>query len=344
MTQKKVNAKRLAPIILGIVVLVALVFSVREYLYFMHHEDTDDAQVDGDISPVIARAGGFLSEIRFKDNQQVKKGDTLFILDDKDYRIKLEQAMAAQESAQRNVNVAEAGVSSTAANLATIKANIVAAEARAWKAQQDYTRYKNLYNDHAITKAQLDAVSAEKDAADASLTAAKAQTNIVDKQIGTGREQVFASNSSIAQRKADVDFASLQLSYTVVVAPASGTVSKRSVQVGQMIQPGQSMVAVVQNQNLYITANFKETQMEHLKIGEPVDIKVDAFEKQPMKGEVESFSGATGAKFSLLPPDNASGNYVKVVQRVPVRIRITDDKGLLSKIRPGMSVKVSVHI
>lgn len=338
------NAKRLAPVILGIVVLVALVFSVKEYLYFLHHEDTDDAQVDGDISPVIARAGGFLTDIRFKDNQQVKKGDTLFILDDKDYRIKLEQAMAAQEAATRNVSVAEAGVNSTAANLATTKANIAAAEARAWKAQQDYTRYKNLLNDHAITKAQFDGISAEKDAADAALAAAKAQTFVIDKQIGTGREQVNASNSSIAQRKADVDFAALQLSYTIVTAPASGTISKRNVQVGQMIQPGQSMVAIVQNQNLYITANFKETQMEHLKVGEAVDIKVDAFEKEVMKGEVESFSGATGAKFSLLPPDNASGNFVKVVQRVPVRIKITDDHGLLAKIRPGMSVKVSVHI
>ena len=341
-TQKKGRKKMVFPIILGLVLVGALIFTVKEYVFLQSHEETDDAQVDGDISPVIARVSGYVQEIRFQDNQYVHAGDTLVVLDDRDYKIKLEQAMTSQTAAQKNVAAAGAAIAESQSNIAVQKANIEQAEVRLWKATQDYGRYKNLYDDHAITKAQLDEATADRDAAQAALDAAKSQVPVIDKRINTSREQTLATGAIIDTRKADVDFARLQLSYTVIVAPASGIVSKRNIQLGQLVQAGTPLFSVV-HQDIYVTANFKETQLSDIKVGQKVDIRVDAFEHQNIPGTIESFSGATGAKFSLLPPDNATGNFVKVVQRVPVRIHIDADSATLQKMRPGMSVDVTVH-
>jgi len=341
-TQKKGRRKMIFPIILGLVLVGAVAFTIKEYVFLQSHEETDDAQVDGDISPVIARVSGYVQEIRFQDNQYVHAGDTLVILDDRDYKIKLDQALAAQTAAQKNVAAAGAVIAESQSNIAVQKANVEQAQVRLWKATQDYGRYKNLYDDHAITKAQLDEATADRDAAQAALDAAKSQVPVIDRRINTSREQTVATSAIIDSRKADVDFARLQLSYTVIVAPASGIVSKRNIQLGQLVQAGTPLFSVVHN-DIYVTANFKETQLSDIKIGQKVDIHVDAFEHQTIPGTIESFSGATGAKFSLLPPDNATGNFVKVVQRVPVRIHIDADSATLQKMRPGMSVDVVVH-
>ena len=341
-TQKKGRKKLLFPIILGLVLVGAVAFTIKEYVFLQSHEETDDAQVDGDISPVIARVSGYVQEIRFQDNQYVHAGDTLVILDDRDYKIKLDQALAAQTAAQKNVAAAGAVIAESQSNIAVQKANVEQAEVRLWKANQDYGRYKNLYDDHAITKAQLDEATADRDAAQAALDAAKSQVPVIDRRINTSREQTVATSAIIDSRKADVDFARLQLSYTVIVAPASGIVSKRNIQLGQLVQAGTPLFSVVHN-DIYVTANFKETQLSDIRVGQKVDINVDAFSHQTIPGTIESFSGATGAKFSLLPPDNATGNFVKVVQRVPVRIHIDTDSATLLKMRPGMSVDVVVH-
>ena len=340
-TQKKPR-KLVFPIILGLVLVGALIFTVKEYVFLQSHEQTDDAQVDGDISPVIARVSGYVMEIRFKDNQYVHAGDTLVVLDDRDYKIKLDQAIAAQTAAQKNVAAQGAQIAESQSNIAVQKANIEQAQVRLWKATQDYDRYKNLYDDHAITKAQLDEVTADRDGAQAALDAAKSQVPVIDKRINTGKEQTVASASIIDSRKADVEYARLQLTYTVITAPASGIISKRNIQLGQLVQAGSPLFSVV-HEDIYITANFKETQLSDIRLGQKVDIRVDAFDKQVIPGTIESFSGATGAKFSLLPPDNATGNFVKVVQRIPVRIHIDADSSVLNKMRPGMSVDVTVH-
>ena len=330
------------PIILGLVLVGALIFTVKEYVFLQSHAETDDAQVDGDISPVIARVSGYVQEIRFKDNQYVHAGDTLVILDDRDYKIKLDQALAAQTAAQKNVAAAGAAIAESQSNIAVQKANIEQAQVRLWKATQDYGRYKNLYDDHAITKAQLDEATADRDAAQANLDAAKSQVPVIDRRINTSRVQTVATSAIIDSRKADVDYARLQLTYTVITAPASGIISKRNIQLGQLVQAGSPLFSVV-HEDIYVTANFKDTQLSDIKDGQKVDIRVDAFDKQVIPGTVESFSGATGAKFSLLPPDNATGNFVKVVQRVPVRIHIDADSSTLLRLRPGMSVDVTVH-
>lgn len=341
--QPKPKKKLIFPIILGLVLVGALIFTAKEYFYYQSHEVTDDAQVDADISPVIARVGGYVRDIRFRDNQFVKAGDTLVILDDRDYRIRLQQAEAALSSTQQTVDVSQYQVSEARSNIATAQANVDAAKVRVGKANEDFTRYENLYNDHAITKAQYDDAKAEKDAAEAALKVAQTQVPVQNTRVSTNQRQVGAAASNLASRQADIDFARLQLSYTVIVAPATGIVSKRSIQLGQLVQAGQSLLAIVNDKGVYVTANFKETQLEHLQVGEKVDIVADAYPGKTVPASVESFSGATGAKFSLLPPDNATGNFVKVVQRVPVRIKLEADSAYTDLLRPGMSVQVVVH-
>lgn len=343
-TQKKGGAKRLIfPIILAVVLVGGLIFGIKEYIYYSKHVTTDDAQVDADISPVVARVTGYVKEIRFVDNQFVHAGDTLVVLDDRDYQVKLQEALAALSSTKQTVTVSQDQLSEARTSIATAQANVDAAKVAVWKAGEDFTRYENLYNDHAITKAQYDDAKAAKESAEAALNVAESQVPTQHRRVDVNQRQVGATASNIASREADVEYARLQLSYTVITAPASGIVSKRNIQLGQLVQAGQTLFAVVNANGIYITANFKETQMEPLKIGQKVDISVDAYPDSTFHGEVESFSGATGAKFSLLPPDNATGNFVKVVQRVPVRIKLEGDAAPIQLLRPGMSVDVVVY-
>ena len=340
--KKKKKSKRIIPILLAVVLILGATFGIREYLYSQSHEDTDDAQIDADISPVVARVGGYVDSIYFEENQHVDVGQLLVKLDDHDFKIKLEQALAAQKGASATSGVARSQITATSANSTTAKANIEAARVRVWKAEKDYSRYANLIKEGAVTQQQFEQAKAERDAAQAALDAARDQYNASLEQVGTTRSQLLVTNTGIDQRTADVDFAKLQLSYSSITAPVSGLVSRKNIQKGQLVQAGQTLFNIVNDNTLFVTANFKETQLEHLRAGEVVNVKVDAFPDEKIEGTVYNFSPATGAKFSLLPPDNATGNFVKVVQRVPVKIKIKAQKELMAKLRPGMSVKVSV--
>ena len=339
-TKKK---SKVIPIILGILLVVGAIFGIKEYIYYSKHVDTDDAQIDGDISPVVARVGGYVNEILFEENTAVKEGQVLVKLDDRDYKVKLEQAMAGQKGATAGVGVSQAQIVATAANTGSAKANVESAKIQLNLANKDFARYQNLIKDGSITQQQFDQYKAQKETAEAAYTAAKDQYNAALKQVGTTQSQLAVSNNAISQRQADIDFAKLQLSYTEIKSPATGIVSKKNVQKGQLVQAGQSLFSIVNDNSIYVTANFKETQLEDIKPGLKVKIEVDAYPDEDIHGEVYNFSPITGAKGSLLPPDNATGNFVKVVQRVPVKIKITNiSKPLLSRLRPGMSVKVSV--
>lgn len=343
--KKKPAYKRILPIILLLVVIGGIIFGIKEIIFYQHYESTDDAQVDGNISPVVARAGGYVKAIRFKDNEHVNKGDTLVILDDRDYRIQLEKAKAGLVATQSGVGVSSSNVSAVRAHVPPAKANVEAAEAKLWKVKKTYDRYKNLLEGHAITQAQFDAVKAEKAAAAAQLAAAKKQVAAIHTQVASSRKQVKAASAQIAIKQAAVDYAKLQLSYTIITAPVSGQISKRNIQIGQLVRQGQKMFAIVNDSNIYITANFKETQLNDMKIGQPVEIEIDAYPKNHFHGYVASFSGATGAKFSLLPPNNATGNFVKVVQRVPVRINFDSlSKKWNRRLVPGLSVQATVRV
>lgn len=340
--QEKKKPNKVIPIILGIIVIAGLIFGVKEYLYSTKHEDTDDAQIDADISPVVARVGGYVDSIFFEDNQHVEKGQVLVKIDDRDYKVKLEQAQAAQQGAGANVGVTESQIFSSQANSASAKAQATSAAAKLEKMRKDYARYANLVKDGSITQQQFDQAKSDLQVAQANYQAALDQYKAAQQQVGTVRKQVKVTNTGVDQRQADVDFAKLQLTYTTIKAPASGITSKKSVQLGQLVQAGQTLFSVVNDNSLYITANFKETQLEHLRNGQKVKVEVDAFPDLDLEGNVYNFSPATGARFSLLPPDNATGNFVKVVQRVPVKIKINANKETLDKLRAGMSVNVSV--
>jgi membrane fusion protein (multidrug efflux system) len=345
MTTEVKKKSKIIPIILAVLIIVGAIFGIREYLYYSVHVDTDDAQIDGDISPVVARVGGYVDSIMFEENTRVTQGQVLVKLDDRDYKIRLEQALAAQKGATAGVGVSQAQIVATSANIGTAKANVTAALSRLSLAQKDFARYENLVKDGSITQQQYDQARAQKETAEANYQAAKDQYTAAQKQVGTTQSQLAVTNTGVTEQRSAIDFAKLQLSYTQIKAPATGIVSRKNIQKGQLVQAGQSLFSIVNEGSIYVTANFKETQLEKIHSGLKAQIEVDAYPDEEVYGEVYNFSPVTGAKGSLLPPDNATGNFVKVVQRVPVKIKITKaSKAMMEKLRPGMSVNVSVSL
>jgi membrane fusion protein (multidrug efflux system) len=341
-TKKKPN--KVLPIILGTILVIGVIFGIKEYIYYGKHVDTDDAQIDGDISPVVARVGGYVDSIYFQENTHVNKGQLLLKIDDRDYKVRLEQAEAAVTGASANINVGQSQIYATAANSSSARAQVESAAARLDKTQKDYQRYANLVKDGSVTQQQFDQAKADLDVAQATYRAAQDQYKAAEEQVGATKSQLNVTHTGVSQKQVDVDYAKLQLSYTIVRAPSSGITSKKNVQVGQLVQAGQTLFSIVNDSSIYITANFKETQLDKIHDGQKVDIDVDGYPEMKLHGTVYNFSPATGAKFSLLPPDNATGNFVKVVQRVPVKIKIEAPKEDMDKLRPGMSVSVSVII
>lgn len=360
MTTKNIKLKKkiILPLFIGALAVAGMIWGINSYMYSRHHEETDNAQLEGNISPIIPKVSGYITELRIEDNQPVKKGDTLFLIDDRDLGNRVLQAEAAYSNAVANLEVMRSNVSSANANTDINQANVAASDAaiksaavRVWKARQDFDRYSNLLADNSATQQQFDAAKAEKDAADAQLdllqkqfTTAVKQTRASESQTVATQKQIGVAEAVMAQRKADLEYARLQLSYTVVTAPADGVVSKKSLQVGQYVNAGQLLFSLVANDDLWVVANFKETQLAKMKVGDEVEIEVDAFKDMPLKGKVTSFSKATGAKFAVLPPDNATGNFVKVVQRVPVKIEFAEKSPIQKQLSAGMSVKVAVAL
>jgi len=345
-------------IVLIILVVVGGAFGISKYIHAKHHEETDDAQIEANINPVIPKISGYVTEVRVKDNQRVKKGDTLLLLDDRDLKLKLEQAEAALGTAQSNLTSAKATSAAAQANIGTSAAAIKAADAQieaakvsVWQATQDYNRYANLIKDHSITQQQFEQAQANKEKAEKQLQVlqeqrnqAARQTNAVSSQSSATGTQINVANSAIKQRQVDIDDAKLNLSYAVVTAPADGITSKINVQAGQFLQAGQATFSIIQDNDIWVVANFKETQFHDLRIGQKVVISVDAFPGHDFEAQITSFSPATGARFALLPPDNASGNFVKVVQRLPVKIEFNKQDSLVKQLKAGMNVNVDVHL
>ncbi|HTL83162.1 MAG TPA: HlyD family secretion protein [Bacteroidia bacterium] len=336
--------RKKAPFILAGLLLIGGIYATRTYIWNKHHETTEDAQLEGNISPVLPRISGYVNEIRFEDNQFVHKGDTLIVLDDRDLQIKVLQAEAALKNAEATVEVVKSGTGTASATVATAKSSVDLANVALSSANTDYARYDALLKEHAVTQAQFDAVKTVRDGAMSQVDVAKKQYDAAVKTLDAATEQIAVANSVVDQRKADLDYAKLQLSYAVITATMDGQVSKKNVQPGQYVSAGQALFSIVDETSMWVVANFKETQLADMNVGQSVEVKVDAYGDDPISGEVASFSGATGARFALLPPDNSTGNFVKVVQRVPVKILIKADKSVIQKLRPGMSVSVVVNI
>jgi membrane fusion protein (multidrug efflux system) len=356
-TNKKKKNKTFA-IVLGGLVIAAAAFGITKYIHGQHHEETDNAQVEADINPIIPKVSGYVTRLSVEDNQIVKEGDTLVVLDDRDLALKVIQAEAALENAKASLATSQASYTTSQENVLTSRSNTEAADAsieiaqvRARRAEQDFKRYQELIKTNSVTQQQYEQAEAEKDAALKQLDVARRQREALSRETSARKAQSTVSDRNIAlaqtvvkEREADLQVARLQLSYSYILAPANGVISRKSVQPGQYVQAGQSLFALVTEKQKWVVANFKETQLDKMKAGQVVEIKVDAFPGDVFSGKVESLSPATGAKFSLLPADNASGNFVKVVQRVPVKIVLTEKAEKAALLRAGMNVIVDVHL
>jgi len=307
--------KSLRPFIILAVVL--LVIGGAFGLYGWHNSffaTTDDAEIDGHLYSIAAQISGRVAQVLVDDNQHVTAGQVLVQLDDRDQRVALLKAEAGQAQAQ--------------ADLAQKQAQVEVSEADVTKAQNDYARFQAV-NPHATTQQQVDAATAAVEAANARLTAAKAM-------VQDGQANVAAAAAALADAK-------LQLSYTQITAPASGHIAIKTVQQGNVVAPGTAMMALVGDE-VWVTANYKETQLSGIRIGAIADVSVDAVPGVTFKAKVDSIQYGSGAVFSLLPAQNATGNYIKVIQRVPVKLVFTDDRAQKYMLAPGMSVEPSIRI
>lgn len=358
METQKTNKKFI--FIFATLILVGGSYGIYKYVHSLAHETTDDAQIERNMNPIIPRVSGYVSKVYVQDNDLVKKGDTLFTIDDKDYWVKLEDAKAAliaaegsYEAAQADIGSAVANVAASEANVQSAGGNIETAKIRLGRASNDFERYSNLYKNHSITKQQYEQALAAKQEAESQLRilqqqqkASAYQKSVIVAKSKVSNKQTEVAAANIARAKAALKAAELNLGYTVITAACDGQVSKINIQPGQFIQPGQSLFYIINSEQAWVVANFKETQLSKMVAGQKVTLKVDAYPDTEFDGKVVSFSPATGSKFSLLPPDNATGNFVKTIQRLPVKISIDASKEAekVKNLRPGMNVEVDVHV
>jgi membrane fusion protein (multidrug efflux system) len=345
----KPRANRIPLLILGLVVLILAVWGGRRYLYSRHHVTSDNAQVDGHITAISPRISGFIDQVRFEENQRVKAGDTLVVLDTRDLRVRLDQVEADLRTAQAAVGTrgrsgqAVAELQVTRAQEASAQAAIAASQASYRKAAADLARYRGLAAQKIISAQQLDEAQAAFDAAAANLEADRKRAAAAGSEVSASGAAVRGADARLAAAEAARENARLQLSYAYVTAPTDGIVAKRSAEPGALVQVGQNLMSLVPEHDVWVTANLKETQLAKVRVGDSVEFTVDAYPGRHFVGKVESLSPATGARFALLPPDNATGNFTKVVQRVPVRIAVDQSADPAHPLRPGMSVEVDIE-
>jgi len=335
--------------IVVVAIIAAIVWGVKTWTYSRVHESTDDAQVDGHLVPVLANVGGYVTRVNGDENTHVREGDTVVVIDDSDYKAQLAQAVANLAAAQAGVGArgytgqAAAQVQTAQGQGAAADAQIVAAQANYDKAVADLQRTRTLADQQIISRQQLDAAQATADAARATLLASQKQAAAAGATVTNAQAGVRYAQARLASAQAQEQEAALNESYTRVTAPVSGILSRKQVELGQLMQAGQTMFTLVADTGVWVTANYKETQMDDIRVGAPVEFEVDAYGSCTFHGRVESIAAATGAKFALLPPDNATGNFTKVVQRIPVRIRPTDKPDANCVLRPGMSVDTHIE-
>jgi len=329
------------------VTVIAVVFALAGAIYFFqywkyseHYEETNDAQVESYINPVSARAGGYIQRVCFDEHQWVKRGDTLVVLDEKEYRAQLEVAEAATEDARAQLTVLAAGIRSAETGIRINSDQINGAKARYVQQQQDISRYTNLVKEEAATGADLEQVKARYDVAESDYSAAKNGLKTNEARIAELKTHFALLQADIKRKQAALELAQLNLSYTIIRAPYTGRLGRKNILEGQQIQPGQPLVSIINEGKKWITANYKETQVASMYVGQPVEIKVDAIDGKVFKGKIIAIAGSTGSRFALLPPDNSTGNFVKIIQRVPVKIEFSDKQ--TGNVVPGMNVTVAV--
>ena len=333
--------------IVAVIALIALGVGGRMWYRSNYYVETENAYVSGHVTPVSARIAGVVTRVLVEDNQKVNAGDVIAELDPADQRVKVEQIHAQIASAEQQVLQSDANIAQVKAQASGAQALVAQSQAQLMRTRQDAERYGQLYNTQmkAVSKAELDAANAAKAGATADLAARRDNALAAQAQIaaaGSAREVLKAQVKVLQTQLKD---ASQQLAYNKIVAPVAGRIGKRSVEIGARLQPGQQLAAIVQDE-VWVTANFKETQLAEIVPGQAVHVVVDAMPNHPLVGRVDSFSPASGNQFALLPADNATGNFTKIVQRVPVKIVLSADdvRKLGGRLVPGMSALAEIRL
>ena len=330
-------------IVMGTILLIGGYFGYEKVHFAMTHESTDNAQIETQITPVLPRVAGYVKTIAVKDYDSVKAGDLLVELDDAELQQQLEEMQADYAQAEVDIENAKASLNNAVVSLKVNKGNIDISSLRKQKALEDLQRDQNLYKSEAITKKQLDdskftAENAAKqlDNSQNDLSSAQSRIAVLDANVKKTQAALAVKQSRINQQK-------LKLTYTKVYAPQSGKIGKKTISEGQFVQAGTPLFSIVNDSTYWVVGNFKENQLYALSTGKKVSISIDAYPDLKITGTVASLSEATGAKFALLPPDNASGNFVKVTQRVPVKVWIDDVAKYKKELRAGLSVSITAE-
>ncbi len=324
-----------------LLLLAGAALVVNHFVHFGSGEFTDNATVQQHITPVNTRVQGFIKEIRFGEYQNVHRGDTLVIIEDSEYRLQLAQAEAALQRELAGADATTSGISATKQTIGVGEAGIDEAKAQLDEARREEQRYAQLLKDDAVTRQQYDGMHTALLAAEARYNqAVRRNATLADTKKEQGH-RLAQNHAAVEAARAAVRLARLQLSYTVITATADGVVGRKGIHEGQLVQPGQTMVDIVDNTELWVVANFRETQLPGIAVGADVKISADAVPGVVFQGTVERISDATGSAMSLVPQDNATGNFVKVEQRIPVRIRLSADRNT-AKLRAGMNVECEV--
>lgn len=308
------------------------------------YETTDDAYLQSNIVLISPRVQGYVTQIAVNDNQAVKQNDVLVMIDDRDYQARVIQAEANVSAEIAHIQRLRAMKTSQRAHVETAGANIAAVQARREHIQKDLERFQNLIDRGSAARQSLDKVESESKQAAAELRGSQSAANAEHTQLATLDIEITETEARLENAKAQLSLAKIDLEHTQIKAPVDGVIGNRGVQLGQLVRPGVALASLVQNSKIWVEANFKETQLQHMRLGQPVTIKVDAYPDLELTGKVDSFSPASGSEFSILPEENATGNFTKIVRRVPVKI-VFDASENIQLLRPGLSaeVKVKVH-
>lgn len=327
------------------VIIIAILWGISVFFHIGNSLYTDDAQVESYINPINTRIPAYIKEIRFTEHQQVKKGDTLIILDDREYKIQREQAAAVLADAEAIKGAASSGSDIAYNSVHIADANLEELKARLTNMETNYKRYQNLLKEDAVTQFQFDQIKTDLDAMRAKYHALKAQHKSNQLSTDETGHRKTAADANVMKAKAALDMANLNLSYTVITAPYDGVMGRRNIEEGQLLQAGQPIVSIVRDNEKWITANYTEDQIARLHVGSPVKIKIDALTDKDFYGEISAISEATGSRYSAVPVDNSTGNFVKVQQRIPVKIAFTSKNTTenLSLLKTGMNVEVTAN-
>ena len=358
-TESTSPVKTYLPRLIGLIVLIAAAcWGFTAYRHGQQYESTDNAQIEGTSAPVLARVAGYVQSVNVADYATVTRGQPLLTIDPQEYEVALQQAEADYQStladirtAQADLATAQATTRNVAQNLKVIQSTAAVQAVRRKKAQTDLQRDQNLFNDQSLTRKQLEDSQNNVDVQAQTYQSSEEQVGLARTQQGVAQAGIQKAQANIQKMQAQlkvkaamIENARLRLTYAKLTAPIAGKIGKKNAVVGQYVQPGQTLMTIANDSTFWVVANFKETQLEKMRVGQSVDIKHDAYPSLKVEGRLASISESTGAKSALLPPDNASGNFVKITQRLPVKIEILHPEKYKEQLRTGLSVDAAVRV